>query len=123
ESVAGRAALEVVAEGLGGFSRDIAADLESVPGVQAAVPVIQTPTVVLGTSGGAAALVLGVDGASEQTSRTYVVRAGRPLGGDDGVLLEAGFARAQGCELGKTVRLLTPTMTATGPLIAELPVV
>ncbi|HLJ95638.1 MAG TPA: FtsX-like permease family protein [Gemmataceae bacterium] len=122
EAVAGRASLEVVAEGFGGFRPDVAAQLQSVAGVQAAVPIIQTQTVVLGASGSTGALVLGMDPSSEEAARHYVLQQGQPLGVDDGVLLDAGFARAQGCELGKKVQLLTPTMTDTGPRIAELPI-
>src|SRR5205823_4124101 len=59
----------------------------------------------------------------DEAGRDYVLHSGKSLSGGDGVLLEAGFARSQGCELGKTVRLLTPAMTAMGPRIAELPVV
>src|SRR5260221_1669500 len=44
ESVAGRAALEVVAEGLGPFEPSVAERLRGVPGIQAVVPVIQMPT-------------------------------------------------------------------------------
>ena len=41
--------------------------------------------------------------------RDCVLREGRALDGEDGVLLEAGFAGSQRIELGKRVRLLTIT--------------
>jgi putative ABC transport system permease protein len=129
-AVAGRAALEVVAEGWGGFEPGLGQRLERVRDVRAVVPVLQMPTVLLGKSGGAGALVLGVDPAADAQMRDYVVHDGRLLEGDEeGLLLEVGFARAQGCELGKSARLLTPTMAQTGlasllgPKIAALPVV
>jgi putative ABC transport system permease protein len=121
-SVAGRAALEVVAEGLGSFDQDISTRLREVPGVKAAIPVVQTPAALLGPSGGTGVLVLGVDPDSEADNQDYVIREGQGLE-HGGVLLEAGFAQAHGCVLGKPVRLLTPRPTFTGPLIVELPVV
>jgi putative ABC transport system permease protein len=123
ESVAGRASLEVVADGFGGFEPEAVKSLESVQGVETLVPVIQIPTVLLGSSGAVSALVLGVDPASDKAARKYTLRAGRQLEAGDVVLMEAGFARSQGCALGKPARLLTPLMTPTGPMIAALPVV
>src|ERR1700720_1494439 len=43
EPVTARGSLEVVSEGYGGFSEGLEARIGSVPGVKAAVPVIQTP--------------------------------------------------------------------------------
>src|SRR5438067_1380819 len=43
EAISGRAALEVVAEGLGGFDQALVNRLAAVPGIRAAVPVVQTP--------------------------------------------------------------------------------
>src|SRR5438105_3177863 len=53
ESLAGRASLEVIQEGLGGFDEKFASSVKSVRGVKAAVAVVQTPTVLSGSSGGA----------------------------------------------------------------------
>jgi putative ABC transport system permease protein len=121
-AVAGRASLEVVAEGLGGFDEALVPQLRTVPGVKAAVPVVQTPAALLGPSGGASVLVLGLDPADGAAAADYEVREGRGLGGD-GILLGAAFARAHGCGLGRPARLLTPRLGRAGPVIAELPVV
>src|SRR5436309_1960537 len=51
EAAAGRAGLEVVAEGFGGFDEALAVELASLPGIEAAVPVIQTPAALIGPSG------------------------------------------------------------------------
>src|SRR5438270_9610575 len=55
EAIAGRASLEVVADGFGGFDPSILPRIGIIPGVKAAVPIIQTPTVLMGRSGGVSA--------------------------------------------------------------------
>jgi putative ABC transport system permease protein len=123
ESLAGKASLEIVAEGWGFFDGRIATDVRSVGGVAAVVPTIQAPTVLLGEGSGVSAFLLAVDPSSDHAVRDYTLREGRLLEGGDEALLEAGFAKAQGLQLGDTARLLTPTPTPTGPLIANLRVV
>jgi putative ABC transport system permease protein len=131
ESLAGRAALEVVAEGLGGFDEKLATEVRSVPGVKAAVGIIQTPTVLFGLAsreasapgGGVSALILGVDPASDAAVRDYRLQQGRGIKDGNELLLEVGFARAQQLELGSSVRLLTPVRSVSGPSIAELRIV
>ncbi len=107
DEVAGRAALEVVAEGLGGFDPDVMPRVETVPGVKAAVPVVQAPAALTGKSGPVPVMVLGVDPARDAAARTFTLRRGKLL--DDGVMLEAGFAESQGIDLGQTVRFLSST--------------
>lgn len=125
EAVAGRAALEIVAEGLGGFDRTAAEQAAAVPGVQAAVPVIQMPSVVLARGSRAPVLVLGIDPTLDAAARNPSLRAGRMLA--DAAAAEAvlpvGFAAEQQAELGGTLRLLTPLPTPAGPLVAPLTVV
>jgi putative ABC transport system permease protein len=113
EAVTDRAALEVVAQGLGGFRPERAAGLERLDGVRAAVPVIQTPAGLVGAGGAVPVLVLGVDPARDGAARAYVLKEGRPLslarGGRPAaeVLLVAGFAEANRVRLGQRVQLLT----------------
>ncbi|HEV3257112.1 MAG TPA: ABC transporter permease [Gemmataceae bacterium] len=108
ETLTGRASLEVVAEGLGDFEEGLAGGLASCSGVAAAVPVIQAPALLLGPSGSAPVVALGVDPAREGAARDAALAEGRPLAGPEDVLLEAGFARAHGLPLGGAARLLTP---------------
>src|SRR5947207_2050110 len=61
EAVAGRAALEVVSPGLGGFEPQLADQLASMPGVLTAVPAIQTPVGLRGAKGTVPVLALGID--------------------------------------------------------------
>ncbi len=110
EAVTGRAALEVVAEGLGGFPAALAESLERVPGVRAAVPVIQTPALLVGPRGAVPVLALGVDPARDGAARDQILRRGRALrpgpAGLKEVLLEAGFAEANRLDVGATAELL-----------------
>src|SRR5262249_43164114 len=60
DELAGRAALEVVAEGMGGFEEQ-AAPVASAPGVKSAVPAVQGPAALLGPSGAVPVFVVGSD--------------------------------------------------------------
>jgi putative ABC transport system permease protein len=123
ESVAGRAGLEVVAQGLGAFDGTIAKRLESIEGVKAAIPMVRTPAVLLGTSGGTGVLVVGLDPNAKEATSDYTIQEGRGLGAADEVLLPAPFAKAQKIDLGGNARILTPVFRLSGPVIAALPVV
>ncbi len=120
ETATGRAALEVVAEGYTGFDADVAVSLEAVPGVRAALPVIQSPAALTSAAGTQAVLVLGVDPDREELARDYVLRAGCPLGKEAGLLLEAEFATTHQCSLGKQVRLWTPSGLCQLPVVGLL---
>jgi putative ABC transport system permease protein len=125
-AVTGRASLEVVAEGFGGFDAALAARLNNVPGIKAAVPVIQSPAALVGKSGPAPVLVIGIDPEGDGAARDYVLERGRRLTTGDaarasgGVLLEAGFAEANGCALGQPARLWTPTGMRGLPVVGLL---
>jgi putative ABC transport system permease protein len=109
EAVTGRASLEVVAEGMGGFDPAITERLERLAGVNTAVPVIQLPAGLVGKSGPFPVLVLAIDPPRDRAARELVLQAGRTLDDGEGCWLEAGFARTQGKELGEAVRMLTPS--------------
>src|SRR5262249_11557792 len=80
EAVTRRAALGVVAGGLRGSPAELAGELGRVPGVRAAVPVIQTPALLAGPRGAVPVLALGVDPVRDEAARDYALRHGRPLG-------------------------------------------
>ncbi|HEV3203674.1 MAG TPA: FtsX-like permease family protein, partial [Gemmataceae bacterium] len=109
EVVTGRAALEVVAEGLTGFDPGVSAQFKGVSGIKAVVPVIQTPTALVGKSGAVPVMALGVVPEKDTAARDYVLFQGQLLGKEEGVLLEKGFAQSQGIDLGSTARFLTPS--------------
>jgi putative ABC transport system permease protein len=120
ETVTGRASLEVVAEGMGGFDPALPERLERVAGVKAAVPVIQAPAGLIGAAGPVPVLALGVDPHRDQAAREYVLQAGHELDGGEELWLETGFARTQGRQLGDSVRLLTPSGVAKLPVAGLL---
>ena len=76
ESVAGHAALEVAAEGGGGFPDSVAASLKDIPGVKAVEPSFQTLTVLYHQGARQRMLAMGVDPAS--TRLNSVIDFGLP---------------------------------------------
>ncbi len=120
ENLTGRASLEVVAGGLGGFDAGVTEDLAAVPGIQSAVPVVQTPAAVIGKSGATPVMCIGIDPSRDHAVRELHLRSGRMLDSDDGVLLEAGFAQAQEFTLGQAVRFITPTGMSLHPVVGLL---
>lgn len=120
ETLTGRAALEVVAEGYGGFDPELAARLREIHGVRAAVPVIQTPAGCFGASGAQPVMALGVDPSIDASAREYVLLEGALFGGEEGVVLDAGFAERSGLKMRSTARLLTPTGLIGLPVVGLL---
>jgi putative ABC transport system permease protein len=120
ETLTGRASLEVVAEGLGGFDESLIERLATIPGLGAAVPVVQTPAALIGKSGAVPVVALGIAPARDRIARDYFLRAGALFADGEGLLLEAGFAEAQDFGLGKSVRILTPTGVASLPVVGLL---
>jgi len=107
QALAGRAALEVVDAGLGKFRPERIADVRHVAGVRAGVATLQVPTVLVGTKGAVPVMVLGIEPKKDEAARDYVLREGRFLDEKDGVVLEAGFAAANGIARGDWARFLT----------------
>jgi putative ABC transport system permease protein len=120
ERVTGRAALEIVAPGFAGFDPQIAAGLHSIPGVQGVIPRIQTAASLVGSVGTLPALVLGVDPNCPQAVEGFHVRAGQPLGANEAILLGADVVRSNGFQVGKPVRLWTPSGPVRLPLCGTL---
>jgi putative ABC transport system permease protein len=108
EGVAGKAALEVVPCGQGGFAPDASAAVAEVKGVKRVAAIIQSPAGICGDAGLVPVIVLGVDAQRDGDVREYALARGSLLQGEDQLLLEAGFAESLGIELGTTARLLTP---------------
>ncbi len=111
EGLTGRAALEVVPCGEGGFPSDLGRKLEEVNGLKAAVGVIQSTAAIRGPAALAPVMTLGVDLAHDERVRDYEFRRGGPPDGEGQVLLEESFAQSLGLELGATVVLLSPSGT------------
>src|SRR5215469_1411135 len=60
EGVSGRASLEVATKGFGGFEPGVTRGLESIPGVKAVMPRIQSVAALVGPAGGVTVPVLGI---------------------------------------------------------------
>jgi len=106
ESVTGRAALEVVAEGGGTFPQSVVPLLEEIPGVRAAVPLVQQPSILYVKDHRVRLLVLGIDPDRDEAARDYDLQEGTFFE-SDGALLEVGLARSLGIGVHDNVRLLT----------------
>ena len=107
ESVAGRAALEVAAEGGGAFPDSVASLLKNLPGLKAVEPSFQTLTVLYHKGARYRMLAMGVDPATDSEVRDYDLKEGTFFGDPKGVLLEANFAQGIHVQLGDQVKLLT----------------
>jgi len=106
-SVAGPAALEVSAEGDGGFDAQWAASLEEIHGVRAALPLVERPTVLYAKGKRLPLRVLGIDPQRDEATCDYELEQGRlDLGQRQGVLA-ADFARGLGIAPGDEVRILS----------------
>ena len=105
ERVAGRAALEVAAEGGGAFPEDVADLLKNLPGLKAVEPSFQTGTVLYHKGARYQMLAMGVDPATDREVRDYDVTEGTFFGDPKGMLLEANFARGIHVQLGDRVNL------------------
>jgi putative ABC transport system permease protein len=108
ESVTGRAALEVVAEGGGTYSDEVLPLLAQTPGVKAAVPLVQQPSVLYFGQSRIRLLVMGIDPAADRAVRDYHVEEGAFFHDrQEGALMEVGLARSLGIATGDEVQLLT----------------
>ena len=108
EELAGRAALQITAVGQGVFDASLAARLQEVPGVQAAVPSLQRLTVVYFEQKRLTLLTMGIDPSAEDGVRPFQVREGRNFtsANDHGALLEIGFAQGAGIRVGDDIKVM-----------------
>ena len=108
EMIAGRAALQITAEGGGEFPQTVVSAVARVPGIRAAVPSVQQFTKVWFGPKRFPMLAMGIDAAIDREARDYELRAGEFFEEKKGILLESDFARAVGARLGDEVKLMTP---------------
>ena len=104
---AGRAVLEVTSQWGGGFDEGATAQLERTPGVKAALPLLQQPTILYSKEKRLRLLMLGVAPDRQGALSGYELEAGSfRLGQRQGVLA-ADFARGLGVAVGDDVQVLT----------------
>lgn len=119
-ALSGRATVEVVAVNQAGFSPEMVSTCSKARGVKAAVPVIQKPAALWTSSGPLAVLLLGIDPINDRAARDYVLKNGRLLDRDDGLLVEGSFAEANGLALGANARLMTTAGSFSIPVVGIL---
>src|SRR5256712_11137387 len=125
DTMAGRAALEVVAGEGGLFPEDVAAAVGATPGVEAAAPCVKGAAFA---EGGALLTVYGVDLTGDASERVYGARleVDDPLvflARPDSIAVTRPFAAARGLRPGDRLQLPTPpgprALTLRGPLRAD----
>jgi putative ABC transport system permease protein len=115
-SVAGRAALEVVAEGDGFFDEGLVDEIEKIPGVKAAVPTAQKLTLLRHEKNKLGMLAMGIDLERDKAVRDYELEEGGFFQKKYEVLLETGLARGWGVGVGDEVTLATMRGGLSGKL-------
>ncbi len=102
----GNAALEVVAEGGGGFDPDFAAAIANVPGVRSASPVVQMVAGLVNGENPLGVMVIGTDPAHDEEAAAHRV-AGRGLANEYEALLVDNFAKSLKLSVDSKIRLLS----------------
>jgi putative ABC transport system permease protein len=108
--VTGRATLEVDGKGGKSIPGDILEKVASVPGVEAATPLLDRPrSMTVGEDRQVRLEVLGIDPDRDQTVRDYTIVEGRQVKSGDEIALEKEFAAYLGVKAGDDARILTNT--------------
>lgn len=117
----GRAALEVVARNGKHFNQSEVDGLESVSGVQAAVPSLQAFTVLRRSGTRVTLRLLGIDPARDRLVRDYEITDGVFLDDRPGVLMEEQYAAWAGIRVSDELPLLLTSRNRFG--VEKVPVV
>lgn len=120
--VAGRATLEVAARGSEGFNERISAEVERLPGVKAAAPVLEQPIVAVGPHGRRALTLVGANEQITALGGTLAVRFLRTAESSRRglMVLTAPTASAIGVLPGENVRILVGERTESVALDATV---
>lgn len=106
-AMTGRAAMEVVSERGGTCPQALVEQVEAIPGVRAAAPLVQRPTSMYFGDSRVDAMILGVDPARHALVHDFQIEAGASLEQEDGALLDASFARGAGIAVGDEIKVFT----------------
>jgi putative ABC transport system permease protein len=107
ESLSGRAAWEVVAEGGGFYEEAQVPSFDDIPGVKAAVPLFQYGAKLYHDRGRPSMVVMGIDPTKDEAVRDYELQEGTFFDEEGGVLMESGFAASLGLHVGDEIKLFT----------------
>ena len=110
ESVAGRAAFEIVADQDRFFDTRIVKTLEKVSGVKTVIPLIQKwPTRLTFDKQRPLVMIMGMDTVRNELSHDYELKQGRIFtvndNAEDVAMMESGFADALGIRVGDEIKL------------------
>lgn len=117
--LAGRAALEIRAEGVAGFDASTVETATRVEGVRATSPTIQALAAWVAPGPRSPVTVLGVEPERDVAVHPFTVAQGEATLAGEGVYLTSALAAAQGVRVGESVRLVTPVGLVT-PRVAGL---
>jgi putative ABC transport system permease protein len=106
EGVSGRSSLEVTAKAQGGFDPGLARGLESIRGVKAVVPRVQSAAALTSPAGSVAVPVMGIPPDSAAAD-DWTLREGHGIGGDDDALIDPGLADSVQLRPGQVIELWT----------------
>jgi len=118
--LAGRASLEVIAEGGGAYDESIVPKLEQVPGVKTAVPIFRGNAKLFRKGGRLLFFVMGIDPLRDEAVRDYRLAEGAFFRDDEGALIEEGFARGLDIAVGDEIGLLCSRGYTKLPVIGLL---
>lgn len=119
--LAGRAGLEILAEGRANFDADAVHEACQVDGISARAGILRAAAALVTSSGVTPLLVVGVDPAADAAARDLTPAEGRPLSEIDGLLLDREFAASLGLSAGQTATLLATSGVQTLPVAGLLP--
>lgn len=107
QTVAGRATLEISAPVGTSFDEKIAAEIRSVPGVQAVAPLVERHVIMYVGKKHYRLVALGIDPVQDKQVHDYEITEGKSIADTPGILLETTFARNAGVKVNESVDLLT----------------
>jgi len=120
ESMAGRSALEIIAEDGSFFPEELAAQVEQIPNVKAAVPSANKPSTLWFKDAKVRLLIKGLDPSREEAAADYELTQGSYFDENTqryDALLESGFAEGLGVKVGDTVKLGITRRGLSGSMI------
>lgn len=107
QTITGRAALEITAAGGNTLDASLLDQVQAVPGVEDAVPLIQRNSIMYYPGGRMNLIALGIDPARDAAVRDYRLVGGKQLSERGaGILLDASLAQSLNLKVGDRVKLL-----------------
>ncbi len=106
-TIAGRAGLEVAAPVGTSFDENVIKQIDGMPGVEAAAPIIQRRSIIYVNDRRVQVVALGIDPKRDKAVHDFTLKEGQFFIDGGGVLLDEAFARNMNAKVGQDVELLT----------------